>query len=93
MSGNPAKVKSWYEKAQYVKQISDSLYNYAEELKVEIVKDADGAEGNVADIRNKEDLEAASHVMLAPAGGQGQNLYEAVNRFREQILAGSRHRL
>lgn len=87
MKTNPAKVKSWYEKAQYVKQISDSLYNYAEELKVEIVKDADGAEGNVADIRNKEDLEAASHVMLAPASGQGQNLYEAVNRFREQILA------
>lgn len=86
MKANPAKVKLWYDKAQYVKRISDSLYQYAEQLKTEIVKDADGPEEDVSNIQNKEDLEAASHVMLAPASGQGQKLYEAVNRFRVQIL-------
>ena len=38
MEDNPAKVKEWFDKAQYVKRISDSLYNYADELKVRIVK-------------------------------------------------------
>ena len=30
MKNNPAKVKEWYEKAQYVRGMSDSLYNLAE---------------------------------------------------------------
>ena len=46
MEANPAKVKEWFDKAQYVKKISDSLYNYAEALKVSIVKQADGADGS-----------------------------------------------
>ena len=32
MKNNPAKVKVWNEKAQYVRGMSDSLYNLAEEL-------------------------------------------------------------
>ena len=65
MKNNPSKVKAWYDKAQLVKRMSDSLYNYAEELKVRIVRQADGKDGDVRRIRNKEDLEAASTVMLA----------------------------
>lgn len=42
MEKNPEKVKAWYDKAQYVKHISDSLYSYVDELKVHIVKEADG---------------------------------------------------
>lgn len=53
-------MKEWFDKAQYVKKISDSLYNYAEALKVSIVKQADGEDGDVKDVQNKEDLEAAS---------------------------------
>ena len=66
MKKNPGKVKQWFEKATQVKQMSDSLYNFAQLLKEEIVREADGSDGNLKDIRNKEDLEAASHVMLAP---------------------------
>lgn len=86
MKANPAKVKEWYDKAQYVKRISDSLYNYAAFLKTEIVKEADGDDGNVQDIQNKEDLEAATHVMLAPKRGQGEQLFQAINSYRTQIL-------
>ena len=40
MKNNPAKVKEWYEKAQYVRGMSDSLYNLAEELKEAIEEDS-----------------------------------------------------
>ena len=86
MATNPAKVREWYEKAKGVKDISDSLYNMAQELKEAIVKEADGPEGSLKDIKNKEDLEAASHVMLAPGTGKGKALYNAVNSYRERIL-------
>ncbi len=86
MEVNPTKVKEWYDKAQYVRQISDSLYNFAEELKIRIVQQTDGKDGDVRNIRNKEDLEAASTVMLAPRRGEGENLYNAINSFRERIV-------
>lgn len=86
MEANPAKVKEWFDKATYVKSISDSLYNYAEALKVRIVRQADGKNGDVTDIQNKEDLEAASTVMLAPRRGEGQRLFDAINNYREQIV-------
>ena len=87
MKANPAKVKEWFDKATAVKRMSDSLYNYAQQLKLEIVREADGKDANVFDIKNKDNLEAASHVMLAPGTGQGRRLYNAINSFRERILA------
>ena len=87
MKANPAKVKEWFDKATAVKRMSDSLYNYAKQLKLEIVREADGKDANVFDIKNKDNLEAASHVMLAPGTGQGRRLYNAINSFRERILA------
>ena len=86
MKANPQKTKEWYDKAQSLRQMCDSLYNFAAELKLAIVVEADGKNGNVNDIRNKEDLEAASQVMLSPSRGQGQALYNAINSFRERML-------
>ena len=86
MKANPAKVKQWYDKAQYVRSISDSLFNFAEDLKVAIVKKRDGPDGNVRDIRNREDLEASTQVMLAPGTGRGEELYDAVNGYRGKIM-------
>jgi len=87
MARNPEKVKEWYSKAQYVRQISDSLFNYVEDLKYKIVKEADGDDADVTDISNKENLEAATYVMLAPGSGKGKHLYEAINNYRTAILA------
>lgn len=86
MRKNPAKVRQWFEKATAVKNMSDSLYNYAQSLKRQIVMEADGEDGNPVDIKNKDDLEAASQVMLAPGTGQGKKLYDAINSYRENIL-------
>lgn len=85
MKANPAKVKVWYDKALYVRGISDSLFNLAEELKVAIVKKSDGEDGRVDAIKNREDLEASTHVMLAPVRGRGGELYDAINSYREKI--------
>ena len=78
MQKNPQKVKQWFDKSQQVKLMSDQLYNLADELKLAIVQEADGKDGDVSNIRNKEDLEAANQVMLAPSRGRGKELYEAM---------------
>ncbi|MGI6233185.1 MAG: gliding motility protein GldM [Prevotella sp.] len=86
MQANPAKVRLWFDKAEQVKQMSDSLYNFAQILKERIVREADGKDGNVFNIENKDNLEAASTVMLAPGTGQGKRLFRAINSYRERIL-------
>ena len=86
MKANPQKVKEWYDKAQIVKQMSDSLYNFAAELKQAIAIEADGKEGDPDNLENQEDLEASNQVMLAPGRGQGGALKKAIDSYRECIL-------
>ena len=86
MKANPQKVKMWYDRAQQVRQMSDSLYNLAAELKLAIVQEADGKNGDPQNIRNKEDLEAANQVMLSLSGGRGKELFNAINSFRQRML-------
>ncbi|MBQ8098930.1 MAG: gliding motility protein GldM [Bacteroidaceae bacterium] len=84
MKQNPDKVRSWNEKAQYVRQMSDSLFDLADKLKREIVREADGKNGDIENIRNKENLEAATQVMLTD--GRGKTLYDAIVSYRSRIL-------
>ena len=86
MKKNPTKVKEWFEKATTVKQMSDSLYNMAQNLKEAIVREADGDDGDPRNIRNKENLEAATQVMLSPGSQRGKQLHDAIVSFRERIL-------
>ncbi len=86
MKKNPAKVRQWFEMATAVKDMSDSLFNYAQVLKEQIVREADGDDADPRNIQNKDDLEAASQVMLAPGTGQGKKLYDAINNYRTRIL-------
>ena len=86
MKANPAKVREWFNKAQQVKAMSDSLYNFAEQLKLAIVQEADGDDGDPRNIVNRESLEPANQVMLSPSRGQGEALYEAINSYRQKIL-------
>ena len=85
-SVNHEKVGEWYGKALYVKQISDSLFNFADELKQLIAVEADGKDADVNNIHNREDLEAATQVMLHPTRGKGGMLFDAINNYREKIL-------
>ncbi len=87
MQRNPSKVREWFEKATMVKNMSDSLYNLAQQLKEGIVREADGDEYDLNNIRHKDDLEAASHIMLAPGTGKGQQLYDAINHYRTRMVS------
>lgn len=86
MRKNPQKVKQWFVMASTVREMSDSLYNYAQALKVAIVREADGEKGDPLNIEGKDNIEAASYIMLNPANGQGHKLYEAINSYRARIL-------
>ena len=86
MRKNPQKVKQWFMMASTVREMSDSLYNYAQALKVAIVREADGEKGDPLKIEGKDNIEAASYIMLNPANGQGHKLYEAINNYRARIL-------
>ena len=86
MKANPQKVKEWYDKAQLVKHMSDSLYDFAAELKLAIAREADGKHGDPSNIQGKEDLEAANQVMLAPGRGRGEELRLAINSFRDRMV-------
>ena len=86
MRKNPQKVKQWFVMASTVREMSDSLYNYAQALKVAIVREADGEKGDPLNIEGKDNVEAASYIMLNPANGQGHKLYEAINSYRARIL-------
>ena len=86
-SANPAKVKVWYDKAQVVRGMTDSLYTLLDDLKLSIVKKSDGEEADVNNIRRKDDLEAATQVMLAPVVGRGEELHASIESYRERVVA------
>lgn len=86
MKQNPEKTREWYTRAKNVHSMSDSLYNLVEELKWNIVREADGEDADIMNIKNRDNLEASTHVMLAPAVGQGEKLKEAIDVFRSKVL-------
>ena len=79
---NATKVSEWYNKGVMVKGQSDDLYNYIDELKLRIVQEADGKKADVENIIQKDNLEAASRVMLAPIVGEGKKLRERFDSYR-----------
>ena len=83
---NPGKAGAWYEKGLQVQQLSDSLTQYIDELKQQMVRQADGKRGDISRIRHKDDLEAASVVMLSPLRGEGKKLRGAIDSYREQLM-------
>ena len=82
---NEAKVGEWREKGVMVREQSDELYNYIDELKLRIVQEADGAKGDVTNIKRKDNLEASSRVMLAPIVGEGKKLKERIESYRSNM--------
>ncbi len=85
LRANPAKVKAWFDKARQVKDMSDSLYRFAEELKLAIAREADGDDADPTNLEHRDDVEAADIVMLRPLQGRGGELYAAINSYRTRI--------
>lgn len=84
---NPDKGKPWYDKACEVRRVTDSLYTDVEQLKLAIVRKADGPDGKVNDILNRDDLEAAAVVMLNPGNPRGAKLRQSIDSYRAYIAS------
>ncbi len=84
---NPEKGLAWYRKGLEVREQTARIYELVDSLKIQIVKKADGPEGNVDDIVNREDLDAAAAVMLEPASQRGAALREAIGTYRSYITS------
>ncbi len=82
---NPEKAEEWYNRGVEVRKMTDSLTTYIHQLKYLMVKEADGKRADINNIRHKDDLEAASIIMLSPVNGEGENLKNAIDNYRESI--------
>ena len=85
MKANPVKTRKWYDRAQEIRSLSDSICQFAETLKQCIAREADGDPSDADSIRNMDDQEATAQVMLAPGKGMGEELWLAINNYRERI--------
>ncbi len=79
---NPEKGGVWYARASEVRQRTTALYSYIDSLKIAIVKTSDGEDGDVRNIRNLDDTETPSVVMLAPRNGKGRQLRQRIDEYR-----------
>ncbi|MFR9165733.1 MAG: gliding motility protein GldM [Dysgonomonas sp.] len=79
---NPVKTEEWYNKADVFKKRSDSLYNHIQSLKQQIAVKSDGKNGDPENLDSKENLDAASVVMLSPTTRNGRKLRESIDSFR-----------
>jgi len=82
---NPDKGMPWLEKAVQVRDAADTLISLIDSLKYQIVRKADGPEGDPDNIQSRDDLEAAAVVMLNPAKPLGKELRLSIDHFREYI--------
>ena len=83
---NPEKTKEWYDLAQDLKRRSDALYNYIDALKWAVVREADGKNADIHNIKRRENIDAAANVMLPPTGHKGKDLKKAIDAYRNRII-------
>ena len=84
---NPDKGQRWFDKANEVRRATDSIYRSIDDLKQLIVREADGSDGNVADIQNRDNLEAASVIMLSGTKPRGAALRRDIDAYRTFITS------
>ena len=84
---NPGKGGVWYDKATDVRNTTDRLYGLIDSLKLAIAVRADGKEADIKNIRNQDDLEAASVVMLGAVSPKGKHLKKEVQEYSDYIAS------
>ena len=82
---NPEKVGQLNRTVLKIKEKTDSLYNYITHFKEMIVKKADGPDGKVDNIVNKEDLNYAEEIMMTKRNGE--LLKKAIENYRSFLLS------
>lgn len=84
---NPEKGKAWLDRATQVRLHTAHIYKLVDSLKLEIVRQVDGENADPNNIENREDLEAAAVVMLAPGNKNGEHLRLEIDRYRQFIVS------
>ena len=84
-SGTSDKMRENFAHATEVKKQADELYNLIKNLRIDIAKEADGAEGDPDNLDDKETLSAAENVMLGPTSKKGKTLREKIDQFRQTV--------
>ena len=82
---NPEKGGIWYKESLELRKNTTHLYNYIDSLKLIIAQKADGKDADVHNIKNQDDLEAASYVMLSPSMRHGGRLRESIETYRTYV--------
>ncbi len=82
---NPEKGKPWLDRASQVRVATADMIASVDSLKLAIVREADGEDGDPDDIINRDDLEAAAVVMLAPGNPRGARLRKRIETYRTYI--------
>ena len=78
---NPTKVGHWLDEALMVKTAADSIFNYLQGFKEDIVKLADGKDADVDNIQAKDNLDVGAQYAIL--NGHGATLEEYMDGFRE----------
>ena len=83
---NPTKVKEWLDKADVVKQKSDSLFDYIQDFKYQMIRLADGkdADPNAVQIEARDNLDVAGQYALVE--GNGKVLKRKLEEYRQLLV-------
>jgi gliding motility-associated protein GldM len=93
---NPVKAGPWQQKALEVKRRADELHQYIQELKIEIVKYADGEDAEAvhgdevhsAAIDANDNQDKPAEIMIGPdEGGKANDLKVAIDELREYLVS------
>ncbi len=93
---NKEKVEPWLIKAENVAKQSSALYNYIQDLKVELVKSGDGDDSesiqpdnsiNPELISSLSETDASSRIMVGDNNGKAYDLRKKLNDYRDQLLS------
>lgn len=78
------RAEEWHPRAQKVVELSSSVYNFIQDLKTRIVRDADGDINNPEKKFKEDNLDIATHILVEK--GEGKKLYGMLSDYKEQVL-------
>ncbi|MDD2960476.1 MAG: gliding motility protein GldM [Muribaculaceae bacterium] len=82
---NPEKGGTWFDKATELRIKTAKIYQFIDTLKTAIIINADGNDADIKNIKNQDNLEAASVIMLAPNTGLGHELKTRIDNYRSYV--------
>lgn len=83
---NPRKAAEAYRRATEARRMSQALCGRIDSLMLAVAVNADGPDGNPSELVNREDLDAATEVLLDPISRRGAALRRQLDAFRSRML-------